>query len=123
MVWKMTYPVLFRKKVLNTQEKENLSFAETAKRFGLSKTTLCNWHKSLEPQKKRNKKATKIDMSKLAEDIRLYPDNYCYERAQRLGVSATGVRDAQYRLGVSYKKNSKSSEGGCRQKVYILPGD
>lgn len=119
----MTYSVHFRKKVLKIKESEGLSFVEVAKRFSLSKTTVFKWSKKLEPQKKRNKPATKINMEALKEDIELYPDSYYYERAKRLGASQTGIRDAVYRLGVTYKKNSKSSQGGSRKKIYILPKD
>lgn len=117
----VTYPISFRKKVLNIKEKESLSFAEVAKRYNLSKTTVFKWSKKLEPAKKRYRKPTKIDMELLKKDIEQYPDSYCYERAERLGVSATGIRDAQYRLGVSYKKNSQSSESRFRKKIYVLP--
>ncbi|RYE19674.1 MAG: IS630 family transposase, partial [Sphingobacteriaceae bacterium] len=65
----------------------------------------------------------KINNEALKNDIELYPDSYCYERAVRLGVSATGIRDAQYRLGVTYKKNSKAPEGKSRKKIYLLPKD
>lgn len=119
----MTYPINFRKKVLRTKEAEKLSYAEVAKRFGIAKAAIFRWSKKVEPQKNRNRKASKIDMERLAMDIEQYPDSYCYERAARLGASASGIRDAQYRLGVSYKKNSKSSKSGCRKKVYILPRD
>ena len=117
----MTYPVMFRKKVLKIKEKENLSFDEVAKKFGLSKTTVFAWSKKLAPQKTRDTKARKIDMEALKQDIELHPDSYCYERARRLGASPTGIRDAQYRLGVTYKKNPKSSKGKFRKKIYILP--
>lgn len=62
-------------------------------------------------------------MELLRQDVEQYPDSYCYERGKHLGVSATGIRDAQYRLGVTYKKNSKSPESGSRKKIYILPKD
>jgi len=117
----MTYPISFRKKVLNIKKKEKLSFAATAERFVLSKTTVFKWSLNLEPKKNRDRKATKIDMELLRQDIEQYPDSYCYERAKRLGVSATGIRDAQYRLGVTYKKNSESSESESRKKIYVLP--
>lgn len=119
----MTYPINFRKKVLNIKAKEKISFAEVANRFGLSRTTVFKWSKKLSPQKNRNRKPTKIDMELLKKDIEQYPDSYCYERAKRLGASATGIRDAQYRLGVTYKKNSKSPQGRSRKKIYILPKD
>ena len=119
----MTYSVDFRKKVLEIKEKEKLSFEIAAKRFSLSKTTIVSWTKNIEPQKTRNKKAVKIDMEALEKDIELYPDSYCYERAKRLGASPTGIRDAQYRLGVTYKKNSEAPESGSRKKIYVLPKD
>lgn len=117
----MTYSQEFRKKVLKIKEKENLSYEAAAKRFAISKAALFRWSKKVEPKKNRNKPATKIDMDSLKRDIEQYPDSYCYERARRLGASATGIRDAQYRLGVTYKKNSKSSQSGSRKKIYILP--
>ena len=119
----MTYSVDFRKKILKIKDKESLSFDTASKRFGISKAALFRWSKKVEPQKNRNKKAYKIDNEVLKNDIELYPDSYCYERAVRLGVSATGIRDAQYRLGVTYKKNSKTSEGKSRTKIYLLPKD
>ncbi len=120
---KMTYPLSFRKKILKIKEKEELSFSEVGKRFGISKAAIFRWSKNLEPKKHRNKKWSKIDVVELRKDIEEYPDSYCYERAQRLGASTTGIRDAQYRLGVSYKKNTKSSKSGSRKKIYILPKD
>jgi transposase len=117
----MTYPTVFRKKVLSIKNKEGLSFAEVAKRFCISKAAIFRWSKKIEPQKHRNKKWSRIDVIALKKDIEDYPDGYCYERAKRLGVSKTGIRDAQYRLGVTYKKNSKSSQSRSRKKVYILP--
>lgn len=117
----MTYPIQFRRQVLKIKEKESLSFSEVAKKFSISKATIFGWSQNIEPQKHRNKKWSKIDIIKLKKDIEDHPDSYCYERAKRLGVSATGIRDAQYRLGVSYKKNPESSESGLRKKIYVLP--
>ena len=119
----MTYSVHFRRKVLKIKERENLSFDAIAKKFNISRAAIFRWSKNIEPQKTRDRKPTKIDMEVLRKDIELYPDSFCYERAQRLGVSQTGIRDAQYRLGVTYKKNSKTSEGESRKKIYILPRD
>jgi transposase len=119
----MTYPVYFRKKVLKIKAKEKLSYIAVAKRFMLSKTTVFDWCRKLEPQKNRDKKATKIDRDALQNDIEQYPDSYCYERAERLGASATGIRDAQYRLGVTYKKNQKTSQSQSRKKIYVLRGN
>jgi len=93
-----TYSIDFRKKILKIKDKESLSFDVAAKRFGISKAALFRWSKKVEPQK--NRKVFKIDNEALKNDIELYPDSYCYERAIRFGVSSSGIRDAQYRLGV-----------------------
>ena len=100
----MTYPVSFRKKVLALKAKEGLSFAEVSTRFELSISAVFRWSKTLEPQGYRCKPWYKIDEAALRRDIEAYPDSDCHERAQRLGVSATGIRDAQHRLGITYKK-------------------
>ena len=117
----MTYPIAFRRKILKVKEKESLSFAGVAKKFGISKAAIFRWSQQIEPKKQRSRKWTKIDAAVLKNDIEKHPDSYCYERSKRLGYSSTGIRDAMYRLGVSYKKNSESSQGGSRKKIYILP--
>jgi len=115
----MTYSLDFRKKALLIKAKENLSFAETAIRFGVGKTTIVNWSKRIMPKVTRNKPATKIDMAALAEDVKKYPDAYVYERAHRLGVSKNGVWYALKRLKVTYKKNFDSPKGQTRRKAYL----
>ncbi len=62
-------------------------------------------------------------MEALRLDIQLYPDNYCYERAARLGVSPRGIRDAKKRLGVTYKENFATSQSGSQKKIYLVPKD
>lgn len=107
----MTYSLDFRKKVLSVKEREKLSFEEVALRFDIgSKNTVFRWSKKLEPCQTRNKPATKINMDALARDVELYPDAYQYERAQRLGVSESGIREALKRLKISYKKNTRASQ-------------
>ncbi len=119
----MTYSIDFRKKVLKIKDKEKLSFSEVAERFGISKAAIFRWSKNLKSSNTRNKPWKKLSKEALKEDIALYPDSYCYERALRLGVSASGIRYAKGRLGISYKKNPKSSQKGSRKKIYILPKD
>ena len=97
MILRMTYSLDFRKKALSIRAKEGLSFAQTAKRFGVSVNSLFLWSKRLEP--------IKIDNEALLEDIRQYPDAYNYERAERLNVSSSGICCALKRLRVTYKKN------------------
>ena len=117
----MSFDLKFRQHILKIREKESLTFSETADRFGISRQTVYNWSKRLEPKLTRNKPATKINMEALVEDVEKYPDAYHYERAFRLKVSTSGVRFALQRLGVTYKKNSKSPQGVPR-KTTCLPG-
>ncbi len=116
----MTYSVQFRKKVLKLKL-EGESFVKLSKRFKISTTTISLWKKEINPKLRRNKQPIKIDNEALKKDINDYPDSYSYERARRLGVSASGIKHAKKRIGVTYKKNSKSSEGAAGKKIYVLP--
>ena len=108
----MTYSIDFRRKVLETKERESLSFETVAVRFNVGKSSVTRWAKRPEPCRSRNKPAVKIDMELLVQDVALYPDAYRHERAERLGCSRRGISDALKRLKISRKKNSFSSEGG-----------
>ncbi len=57
----MTYSIDFRRKVLSDREKEDLTIAEVAEWFCVGVATVVRWLKRLEPQRRRNKPATKID--------------------------------------------------------------
>ena len=100
----MTYSRDFRAKVLFIKEKESLSFAKVAKRFGVGIASVVRWMENIESKKTRNEPTTKLDMEALKKDIELYPDAYQYERANRLNVSRMGIGHALKRLGVTYKK-------------------
>jgi transposase len=119
----MTYSRDFRNKVLSVRAKENLSMAKIAKRFGISLKSVQRWSKNIESITKRNKPATKIDMEALKRDVEQYPDAYQYERAERLSVSEGCIFYALRRLGVTYKKNSATSQGGQRKTLCFLRAD
>ena len=106
----MTYPIEFRRKVLETQEKENLSIEQVALRFHVSKSSVARWITRLEPCEHRNKPAVKIDMERLAQDVARYPDAYQHERARRFGCSQRGIGLALKRLRKNRKKNLLLSE-------------
>jgi len=105
----MGYSLDFRKQVFKIKEQENLTFKEASERFGVNIRSLFRWQKCLEPKLKRDKPATKIDMSALALDVEQYPDAYQHERAARLNVSKSCVQAALKRLNISVKKNKSSS--------------
>ena len=115
----MTYSIDFRKKVLSTRAKEGLSFAQTAQRFGISINSLFLWSKNLEPKHTKNRPSIKIDADALLEDIDKYPDAYNYERANRFNVSASGIRYAMKRLGITYKKNIQPPKGLRRKEATL----
>ena len=105
----MTYPLTFRQHVLRVKEQEDLTYAETAERFRIGIASLMRWAKRIEPCSERNRPTTKIDMAALARDVAQNPDAYQYERAQRFGVSKSGISSALKRLQISRKKDFVSS--------------
>ncbi len=115
----MTYSLDFRRKVLSIREKEKLTIAEVAARFGVGIASVTRWLKVLEPQKTRNKPATRINTQALLDDVRAFPDAYQYERAERLGVSQQGIAHALKRLGVTYKKKPSAPKSERRRTAEI----
>ncbi|MFV0385112.1 IS630 transposase-related protein [Paracoccus sp. (in: a-proteobacteria)] len=70
----MTYSLDFRRQVLSVQEKEGLTFARTAARFSVGVASLTRWAKSPEPKATREGRPRKVDLEKLARDVRDHPD-------------------------------------------------
>jgi len=118
----MTYSVDFRRHVLSDREKEGLSSAETAERFSVGIASLTRWAKSLEPKATREGRPHKIDLDKLAQDVRDHPDAYQHERATRFGVSPKAIWQALRKLKVTYKKSPSAPQGG-RRRTALLPGE
>ena len=106
----MCYSLDFRKRVFSIKKKEELTFLETSKRFGVPERTLFRWQQRLEPKITRNKPATKINMDALKKDVENHPDRFQYERAKDFGVTQGAIWFALKRLKISYKKNTVSSE-------------
>lgn len=100
----MTYSVDFRKKVLSIRNRDKLSLEEAAQRFGVGKATIGRWCKQLTPKATRERISPKIPNNVLLNDVEKYPDDYQYERAERLGVSESGIGKALKRCGISHKK-------------------
>ena len=119
----MTHALSFRKHVLKIKDQEGLTLKEASERFKIGMASIARWMKRLEPQEKRNKPATKIDMEALKRDVEEHPDAYQYERAERFGVTRYGIWHALKRLGVSYKKKPKASQSMSRKAIYVLPKD
>jgi len=115
----MSHPVSFRRHVLRVKEREGLSFGETADRFSVGIASVKRWSKRLEPKPYVRKKPRKLDPAALAQDVIDHPDAYQYERAARFGVSPKAIWQALRKLGVTYKKNPASPEGGRRCSAHL----
>ena len=106
----MSYSLDFRQRVMSYKDKKELTFQQTSDHFDVGIRTLFRWKNCIEPCLTRDKPATKIDMDKLAEDIKNHPDDYLAERAARFKVSSSGIGYALKRLKISYKKNTSASK-------------
>lgn len=115
----MTYSLDFRRKVLLVLERDGLTASEVARRFDIGRTSVFRWLKTLSPLKSRNSPSRKLDMELLKQDVEEHPDSYQYERAERFGVSQRCIWGALRRLGVSYKKNSKTPKVRRRRQAYL----
>lgn len=100
----MTYSIDFRKKVLSIRERDHLTLDEAAKRFDIGRASLVRWLKQPEPKAKRERRCPLLPADVLRTDVAEYPDAYQYERAARLGASASGVGKALRRCRISHKK-------------------
>ena len=118
----MSHPLSFRRHVLRIKEREGLSFSQVSARFSVGIASVKRWSKRLEPKPYERRKVRKIDLEKLAQDVRDCPDAYQYERAARFGVTSKAIWQALRKLGVTYKKSAQTSESGRRQAA-SLPGE
>ena len=114
----MTYSIDYRKQVLSSIT-DGMTIREAALFYGLSTSTIHCWQQNLVPKTTRNKAPTKIPNDALIEDVKRYPDDYNYERARRLNCSKTGIFNALKRLGISQKKDLKTSKSVSDKKSDI----
>ncbi|WP_440863875.1 IS630 transposase-related protein [Symbiopectobacterium purcellii] len=105
----MSYSIDFRRKVISTRKNEGLSIRETAKQFRIGPASVSRWINQIE-SKASTTRQRKIDKSELIKDVEQYPDAYQKERAERFGVCQKAIWQALKKLGLTYKKNSTSSE-------------
>ena len=112
------YGLHFINKVL--KQRKFLSIQKLAEKYSISTRTIQNWLQGKLPKGKRNKPNSKLNKDLLLDDIKQYPDAYQYERAERLGVSEARVWSNLKKLGITYKKNSKTPKSR-RRKAIIVP--
>ena len=115
----MTYSADFRAQVLKSVAQQGMSIRQACAFYDISKATLQNWLKDPSIKLTRNKPPNKIPNEALLKDVEQYPDDYMYERAQRLGCSKSGIETALKRLGISKKKDLGTPEILSDKKVNI----
>lgn len=114
----MSYSIDFRRKVIFTREEEGLSIRETAKQFRIGSASVSRWINQIEP-KASTTRQRKIDKSELIKDVEQYPDAYQKERAERFGVCQKAIWQALKKMGLTYKKNSTSSESRRKHSTNV----
>ena len=114
----MTYSIDYRKQVLSSIA-DGMTIREAANFYQLSTSSIHSWQQSLVPKTTRNKAPTKIPDDALIEDVKKYPDDYNYERAHRLNCSKTGIFNALKRLGISQKKDLRTSKSVSNKKSVV----
>ena len=111
----MTYSIDFRKQVLRNI-KDGMAIRKAANFYQLSTSSIHSWQQSLNPKTTRNKAPTKISNEALLTDVEQHPDDYMYERAQRLGCSKSNIESALKHLGISQKKDLRASKSVSNKK-------
>ena len=106
----MTYSTDFRAQVIKSVKEQGMSIRQACAFYDISKATLQNWLKEPSIKLTRNKPPIKIPNEALLQDVKLYPDDYMYERARRFGCSKSGIEAALKRLGISEKKDLSASK-------------
>jgi len=81
----MTYSAVFRTQVIKSVKHQGISIRQTCAFYYISKATLQNWRKDSRIKLTRNKAPRKISNKALLKDVKQHPDNYMYQRTQRLG--------------------------------------
>ena len=115
----MTYSADFRTQVIKSVKDKDMSIRQACIFYDISKTTLQRWLKNPSIKQTRDKPPSKIPNEALLKDVAQYPDDYMYERAQRLGCSKSGIEIALKRLGISQKKDLGTSKSMSNKKSDI----
>ena len=115
----MTYSADFRAQVIKSVKNKDMSIRQACIFYNVSKTALQRWLKNPSIKKTRNKPPSKIPNEALLKDVTQHPDDYMYERAQRLGCSKSGIEIALRRLGISQKKDLRTPKSVSAKKSDI----
>lgn len=104
----MSYPTQYRLRTIEYRMEGN-TLENTSKTFNVSVPTIRKWEKQLKETGNLNKKPLirgpkKLDPDKLKAYLNDHPDAYQSEVAEAFGCTATAVRKAYKRLGITRKK-------------------
>ena len=107
----MAYSVDLRMSAVKYYLKSEDTIEETAKIFGVGKTTLQSWIKRYKESgnldnKPLNRSYKKIDPEKLREYVRKHPDDTQKEIAVAFGCCNQAIGKALRRLGITRKKDA-----------------
>ena len=99
----MGYSKDFKDKVIEIMARDKMSVRKAAQHFSVCIQTIQNWKKST-VSKPIPGRPTKISKEQILKDVEQYPDDYQYERAERLAVSTHAVFNALRAAEISRKK-------------------
>ncbi len=102
--------------MIKSVENKDMSIRQACTFYNISKTTLQRWLENQVIKQTRDKPPNKITNKLLLKEVTQYPDDYMYERAQRLGCSKSGIEIALKRLGISQKKYLGTSKNVSDEK-------
>jgi len=121
----MSYDAKFRELVLRYID-EGKPYGEVQSMFRLGKNTIRDW---IELRTETGGLANrplergfrKIDRAALREDVTLHPDDYDGERADRFGVSRSGIQYARAGLGITRKKKTPKAreQDETERRLYL----
>lgn len=112
----MRYSSNLRKKVVEAYNSKEITKFKIAEIFKICRTTLDNWlalEKTgglYEAKKRTNIHLVKLDREELKKHLELNPDMYQHESAKIFKVSHSTIAYQMKQLGISRKKNKKTSE-------------
>ena len=117
----MGYSVDLRMKAVRHRLEQSCSCADTAKVFGVGRSTVQSWVQRYEEtgdlsDKPLKRGFKKIDPAKLRTYVKDHPDATQREIADEFGCSNQAVSKALKRLAITRKKKRAATKNGSRKK-------
>ena len=105
----MAYSQDLRKQILKSVA-SGMTIRQASAFYGISTHTINQWKRNGTERKKRQFKPLKVNHEALLKDVENYPDAFQYERAKRLGVTASAICYALKQLKISVKKRRANTQ-------------